>query len=167
MCSGKQARTPAKSDLPCAASAFGPNSNENARQYSGEAALNDIVWKPRTTKLQTYEAFYLLNSSFEATLLSFERLAQVGLFRTDVLREYTVILEHLRAIANEELTNALRENELQEAAHFDHILHRIEKERRDPDDVFLAAQARKRDIHNQAKALKEAFRQRPQRNKKT
>ena len=125
------------------------------------------MWKPRTTKLQTYEALYLLNRCFEATLVSFERLEQLRLFRSEYLNEYTVILEHLRARANEELTETLCENELSEAAYFDQILRGIEKERQDPDDVFLAAQARKRELQKQARTLKETLlRQRPKRKKR-
>ena len=124
------------------------------------------IWKPRATKLQTYEALYLLNRCFEATLLSFERLAQLRFFPADNLNEYTVILEHLRATANDELTETLGENELREAAYFDQILRRIEKEREDPDDVFLAAQARKRELQKQTKTLKDTLlRQRPKRKK--
>jgi hypothetical protein len=37
------------------------------------------------------------------------------------------------------------------------ILRRIEKEREDPDDVFLAAQARKRELQKQAKILKDTL----------
>jgi hypothetical protein len=60
----------------------------------------------------------------------------------------------------------LGENELRDAAYFDQILRRIEKEREDPDDVFLAAQARKRELQKQAKILKDTLlRQRPKRKK--
>jgi len=46
------------------------------------------------------------------------------------------------------------------------ILRRIEKEREDPDDVFLAARARKRELQKRAKALKDTLlRQRPKRKK--
>ena len=45
------------------------------------------IWKPRATKLQTYEALYVLNRCFEATLLSFERLAQLRFFRFAILTD--------------------------------------------------------------------------------
>jgi len=39
------------------------------------------IWKPLPTKLRAYEAVYWLNRSFEATLLSLERLEKLGMFR--------------------------------------------------------------------------------------
>jgi hypothetical protein len=63
---------------------------------SGKPAMSAPAWKSRTTKLQTYGALYLLNRCFEATLLSFERLEQLRLFRPEYLNEYILILERLR-----------------------------------------------------------------------
>ena len=126
--------------------------------------MSDPTRKPRTRKLQSYEALYLLNRCFEATLLSFKRLEQLRLFSLAYLNEYTVILELLRSRANEELTDTLHENEQDESAHFDQIQRKIEKERQDPDDVFLAAQARKRELRRQADTVKQTLsRKRPRR----
>ena len=83
-----------------------------------------------------------------------------------LLLAYTSVRQRLRATANDELTETLGENELREVAYFDQILRRIEKEREDPDDVFLAAQARKRELQKRAKILKDTLlRQRPKRKK--
>jgi len=57
------------------------------------------IWKSLPTKLRAYEAVYWLNRCFEATLLSLERLEQLGIFRLEFLNEYKVRLEHTRADA--------------------------------------------------------------------
>jgi len=120
------------------------------------------IWKPLPTKLRAYEAVYWLNRSFEAALLSLERLERLGMFRLEYLNEYKVRLEHTRALANEELTDTLQEYEMEESARFDRMEQHWEKQRRDPDDVFFAAQDRKREIREQMKELQKGLdRQRP------
>ncbi len=128
--------------------------------------MNSLVWKPRTTKLQTYEALYVLNRCFEATLLGLERLEQLRLFGEEHLKECKATLECLRAKVNGELTDELRENEMVEAAHFNQILHGLEKQREDPDDVFLAANARKQRVRHQIKALQRSLAPPPAKRKK-
>src|SRR5438309_6962582 len=77
----------------------------------GRSAMNapetPPIWRPLPTKLRAYEAVYWLNRAFEATLLSFERLEQLGIFRLEYLNEYKVRVEHTRAEANEELIDTL------------------------------------------------------------
>ena len=70
------------------------------------------IWRPLPAKLRAYEAVYWLNRSFEATLLSLERLEQLGIFRLEYLNEYKVRVEHTRAEANEELIDTLHEQEM-------------------------------------------------------
>jgi hypothetical protein len=55
------------------------------------------IWKPLPAKLRAYEAVYWLNRSFQATLLSLERLEHLGIFRLEYLNEYKVRIEHTRA----------------------------------------------------------------------
>jgi hypothetical protein len=120
------------------------------------------LWRPLPTKLRAYEAVYWLNRSFEAALLSLERLERLGMFRLEYLNQYKVRLEHTRALANEELTDTLQEYEMEESARFDRMEQQWEKQRRDPDDVFFAAQDRKQEIREQIKELQKGLdRQRP------
>ena len=48
------------------------------------------IWRPLPTKLRAYEAVYWLNRSFEAALLSLERIERLGMFRLEYLNEYKV-----------------------------------------------------------------------------
>jgi len=111
------------------------------------------IWKSLPTKLRAYEAVYWLNRCFEATLLSLERLEQLGIFRLEFLNQYKVRLEHTRADANEELINTLHEQELEDSARFDEMQRHWENQRKDPDDVFFLARDRRQEIREQIRDL--------------
>ena len=115
------------------------------------------IWRPLPTKLRAYEAVYSLNRSFEATLLSLERLEQLGIFRLEYLNEYKVRIEHTRAEANEELIDALHEQEMDDSARFDRMERECQNKRKDPDDVFFHARDRKQEIKEQIKELQKAL----------
>jgi hypothetical protein len=126
------------------------------------------IWRPLPTKLRAYEAVYLLNRSFEAALLSLERLEQVGIFRLEYLNEYKVRIEHTRAEANEELIDTLQEQEMDDSARFDEMQRYWESQRKDPDDVFFHARDRKQEIKEQIKELQKGLdRQKPRVKKKS
>jgi len=122
-------------------------------------SLPDIppIWRPLPTKLRAYEAVYWLNRSFEAALLSLERLERLGIFRLEFLNEYKVRIEHTRAQANEELTDTLKEQEMEDSARFDRMEREWENRLKDPDDVFFLARERKQQIKEQIKELQNAL----------
>lgn len=125
------------------------------------------IWRSLPIKLRAYEAVYWLNRSFEATLLSLERLEQLGLFRLEYLNEYKVRIEHTRAQANEELIDTLHEHEMDDSARFDRMEREWENQRKDPDDVFFHARDRKQQIKEQMRELQKGLgRQRPPRTAK-
>src|SRR6185295_3574177 len=95
--------------------------------------------RPLSTKLRAYEALHWLNRSFEAALLSLERLESLGMFRREYLNEYRVRLEHTRAQTNEELIETLQQYEMGEAARFGRMEDEQQRQRADPDDVFFQA----------------------------
>src|SRR5579864_8142239 len=115
------------------------------------------IWRPLPTKLRAYEAVYWLNRSFEATLLSFERLERLGMFRLEYLNEFKVRIEHTRAEANEELIDTLHDHEMDDSARFDRMEREWENQRRDPDDVFFHARDRKQQIREQIRELQKGL----------
>jgi len=115
------------------------------------------IWKPLPTKLRAYEAVYWLNRSFEATLLSLERLEKLGMFRLEYLNEYKVRIEHTRAEANEELIDTLHEQEMNDTARFDRMKREWDNQHTDLDDVFFHARDRKQEIKEQIKELQKAL----------
>jgi len=118
------------------------------------------LWKPLATKLRAYEAVYWLNRSFQAALLSLERLESLGIFRLESLNEYKIQLEHTRARANQELIETLQEQEMDDSVRFDRMQRHWEDQRKDPDDVFLHARQRTQEIREQIKALQRSLERR-------
>jgi len=118
------------------------------------------------TKLRAYEAVYWLNRSFEATLLSLERLEQLGMFRLEFLNECKIQVERTRAEVNEDLIDSLHEYESDESARFDRMARDWEKMREDPDDVFFKANDRKEEIKEQIKELNRGLARQKRRPKK-
>jgi hypothetical protein len=110
-------------------------------------------WTPPLTKLRVYEAFYLLNRSFEATIRAVDRLERLEFFEGEDLSTLKNRLEHIRAETNESLLENVAEYEQDESFRFDQIVHEWEKERRDPDDVFFEARNRKQEIREKIKQL--------------
>ena len=119
--------------------------------------MNTPVWTPSSCKFAFYEALYYLNRRFEATLMALDRLRDLQLVRAEYLNAWRTKLESLRAEANEELTDELQEYEQKESARFDQLDREWEQQRRDPDDVLLAARDRKREINQQIKDLQRAL----------
>jgi hypothetical protein len=120
-------------------------------------AQTPTIWKSLPTKLRAYEGIYWLNRSFEATLLSLERLERLGMFRLESINEFRVRLEHTRAEANEELVDTLQQYEMDESVRFDCMERELGKQRADPDDVFFAARDRKQEIKDQIRGLQKAL----------
>jgi hypothetical protein len=108
-------------------------------------------------KARIYETLYALNRGFEISLLSLEQLEQLGLFEAEELRALKISLEHTRAQANEEITEALQQYESEQAVQFDQMEREREKRFKDPDDVFFAAADRKKEIREQIKALQKGL----------
>ncbi len=115
--------------------------------------MNGPSWRPQLQKLQIYEGIYNLNRAFHATLLSLERLENLGFFRSEYLNAFKIELEYTRANANDELMETLHEHELDEAGRFDQMRKEWDKQFEDPDDAFFAARDRKQEIKEQIKDL--------------
>ena len=132
-----------------------------------ESTLPLSNWQFRPTKLHAYEALQTLNRCFEATLLSLERLEHLGLFRQEFLNAYRITVEYTRAQANDELMQSLQDLEQEDTARFGTMHDELEKQIRDPDDVFFHAQERRQEIKEQIRNLQQGLaRQRPRKSKK-
>jgi hypothetical protein len=109
------------------------------------------------SKTRVYEYLYILNKGFEVSLLSLEHLEQLGIFEADELRNLKIAVEHTRAQANEEITDALQQYESEQALQLDQMEREREKRFKDPDDVFFAAEDRKKEIRHQIKELQKGL----------
>jgi len=115
-------------------------------------------------KLRAYEAVYWLNRCFQAALLSLERLEGLGMFRLEYLHQYKIQIEYTRAHANQELTETLNQQEVDDGGRFDRMRHEYEKRYGDPDDVLFLARERRQEIKEQIRKLQKGLeRERPRR----
>ena len=115
--------------------------------------MNGPAWRPQVQKLHIYEGIFNLNRAFHATLLSLERLENLGFFRSEYLNACKIELEHTRANANDELIETLRDYEQDEGGRFYRMQKEWEDQLKDPDDVLFAAKNRKEEIKEQIKDL--------------
>jgi hypothetical protein len=108
-------------------------------------------------KARIYESLYRLNQGFEISLFSLEQLEQLGIFEADELRALKIALEHTRAQANEEITEALQQYEGEQAVGFEQMEREREKRFKDPDDVFLRQQIAKMKSANKSRLCKKVL----------
>jgi hypothetical protein len=118
--------------------------------------MDATAWNP-PSKPRLYESLYTFNRGFEISFLGLEQLEQFGIFEAEELRALKIALEHTRAQANEEITEALQQYESEQAVHFEQIEREREKRFKDPDDVFFAAADRKKEIREQIKTLQKGL----------
>src|SRR5205807_9592885 len=82
----------------------------------------------RTLKNRQYETVYDLNRGFNLILEIFERIERQAFFRRDYIRAFHTMADELRARANYELTETLRDHEGKDSAQFGRL--RLKWERR-------------------------------------
>jgi len=119
--------------------------------------MNGPAWRPQVQKLHIYEGIFNLNRAFHATLLSLERLENLGFFRSEYLNAFKVELERTRANANDELIETLRDYEQEEGARFGEMQKEWDDQLKDLDDVFFEAQKRKQEIKGKMKELQSSL----------
>jgi hypothetical protein len=119
--------------------------------------------RPLTSKIHLYHALYLINRGFDYTLTALKRLTQLGLDRVD-LSEHEVNVELARSEFNDELTGLLQSYEQEDEYYWSDRRSEFERQRADPDDVFFAANDRKKEIKEKIKNLQDGLaRQHPRR----
>src|SRR5947207_1180574 len=74
-----------------------------------------------------YHAISELNRSFEQAIGTLEHLISFNVFRPEVLRVYQVMVEEVRALVNEELTETANHRELANSRHYERL--RLKHER--------------------------------------
>jgi hypothetical protein len=77
--------------------------------------------KALPVRYPVYHAIAELNRSFEATIESLQHLATFNFFRRENLRAYQAMIEEVRALANDELMDAVHPRELQNARYYERL----------------------------------------------
>jgi|SRR5579859_669429 len=93
-----------------------------------------------------FQAVTEANGSFEKLIADLEALQQVSFFPSGKLADYLNVICRLRAEINLTLIEVLQDREMSNAGYFDRLCLEREQELKDPDDVLLDAEQRKKQI---------------------
>jgi hypothetical protein len=104
-----------------------------------------------TKKLHIYHTLYRLNFSFEAIVNHCRTLEATRFFPSKPLRNFQGFTQELQAEINEEILETLHQAELDDWNRFGKVREAREKEIRDPDDVFIHAEERRKELAKRRK----------------
>jgi hypothetical protein len=102
-------------------------------------------------KLSVYHLLYRINLSFTNIVRRCRGLEATGVFRPKYLRQFQGFAQELQAEINQELLETLNDHELNDWYRYGKVRAAWEKYLRDPDDVFLHAEERRRELLRQGK----------------
>jgi hypothetical protein len=112
-----------------------------------------------TKKLRVYHTLYRLNLSFANIVAHCRTLQEIGAFTAESAKLFQGFTQELQADINQSLLDKVHSKELDDWSRYGKIRQTWEKKLRDPDDVLLAAEKRKRE-------LKKAHKQAPDKGRK-
>jgi hypothetical protein len=112
-------------------------------------------------KLCIYRAIHRLNLSFANIVANCRALRESGILSPKFTRLYQSYAQELQAEINEEVVALLDEVELRDMHRFGKVRLAREKELRDPDDVFIHAEERRKEIARQQQKNKSLARKKP------
>jgi hypothetical protein len=104
-----------------------------------------------TKKLLIYHTLYRLNLSFSNIVTHCRTLQDAGVFTAKSTRLFQGYTQELQAEMNQELLEIMHSIELDDWGRFGKIRQAEEKRLRDPDDVFIHAKERRRELCKKAK----------------
>lgn len=104
-----------------------------------------------TKKLLIYHTLYRLNLSFSNIVTHCRTLQEAGALTSKDARLFHGYAQELQAEINQELLDTMHQTELDDWGRFGKIRQAREKELRDPDDVFIHAEERRRELQKKHK----------------
>ena len=107
-----------------------------------------------TKKLEIYHTLYRLNRSFAAIVAHCQTLEAIRFFPSKALRNFQGFTQELQAEMNQELLEILHGTELEDWNRYGKIRQAREKELADPDDVFIKAEERRKELARKVKKAK-------------
>ena len=119
-----------------------------------------------TGKMRIYGAIYRMSRSFANIVAQCRKLQESGILSPKFTRLYQSYAQELQAEINEDVVSVLDEVELRDMHRFGKARVAREKELRDPDDVFIHAEERRKELAKQGKTppvLKSARKRTPER----
>jgi hypothetical protein len=112
-------------------------------------AVSDV-----TEKAQIYETLSSLNTAFAGILQHLQTLQKTGLFNSKAAKLFPSFALELQAEFNQEFLEDMHQLELDDWGRYGKARDKYEKHLRDPDDVFIHAEERKKQLAKQGKKPK-------------
>lgn len=104
-----------------------------------------------SAKLGIYRTIHRLNLSFANIVANCRSLGESGILSPKFTRLYKSYAQELQAEINEDVMSTMDEIESRDQFRFGKVRLAREKELRDPDDVFIHAEERRRELARQGK----------------
>src|SRR5579864_1736052 len=102
-----------------------------------------------TQKTEIYHTLYLLNLSFSRIVAHCQTLQKTGPFKSKSAKLFSGLAQELQAEINQEFLEDLHQLELDDWNRFGKVRQAREKELADPDDVFIRAEERRKELAKQ------------------
>jgi hypothetical protein len=125
------------------------------------AALTKVPLKEATMaahevnkKLLIYHTLYRLNLSFSSIVTRCRELLDAGALTAHSTRLFQGYTQELQAEINQELLETMHATELEDWGRFGKIRQAEEKRLQDPDDVFIHAEERRKELAKKRKKNK-------------
>jgi hypothetical protein len=104
-----------------------------------------------TQKAGVYETLSSLNTAFAGIVQHLQTLQKFGTFKPKSVKLLSGLAQELQAEINQDFLEDLHQLELDDWNRFGKIRDARDKELRDPDDVFIQAKERKKQLAKQRK----------------
>jgi hypothetical protein len=102
-----------------------------------------------TQKTEVYETLSSLNMAFAGIVQHLNTLQRTGLFKSKTAKLFPSFALELQAEFNQEFLENLHQFELDDWGRYGKAREKWEKHLRDPDDVFIHAEERKKQVAKQ------------------
>ena len=107
-----------------------------------------------TKKLHIYHTLYRLNLSFTNIVSHCNTLEKAGVFTSKYAKIFRGYTQELQAEMNEEVLEIMHSTELDDWGRFGKVRQARDKELADPDDVFILAEERRKELAKERKKNK-------------
>ena len=104
-----------------------------------------------TQKAEIYETLSSLNTAFAGIVQHLQTLQRTGLFKSKAANLFPSFTQELQAEFNQEFLEGLHQRELDDWGRFGKIRQAQEERLRDPDDVFIHAEERRKQLAKERK----------------
>ena len=104
-----------------------------------------------TQKADIYETLSSLNTAFAGIVQDLQKLQRSGPFKPKSAKLFSGLTQELQAEINQDFLEDLHQLELDDWGRYGKVRQRWEKHLRDPDDVFIHAEERKKQLAKQRK----------------